>query len=145
VVEKSKNKFFDKVIEVARAENIENSKIDALIALKGEHQFKKIFEGINDIIPPSLIREGENPFTLLYRSLSEGLHDNDDESCLSRAQSIRILLEALADRLYVLLKHDEKLKSVIDALRKPTPKLMERLESSTKKVLQGENAATNNI
>lgn len=116
VVDKSKKRFLEKVIEVAKLENLSGDDITALEALRSETSFKRFFESIEGLIPSSLLIHGHNPFTALYKTLSDGLHDGDDKDCLGRAKNIRLVLEAFAARLDEMLKEDSELKSVISSL-----------------------------
>ena len=60
--------------------------------------------------------EGHNPLTLLPTALSEGLHEEDDKTCLELAQSIRTVLTELAERMSSVLKDQQELHTAVTKL-----------------------------
>lgn len=81
-----------------------------------ETQFNTAVELIKDGIPESLRIHGHNPLTLLYRALSEGLHDRSDEECLMLARSIRLVLTELAERIGQALRDERELHEAVTRL-----------------------------
>jgi hypothetical protein len=80
-------------------------------------QFSKSIDLVKNAIPPSLLIQGHhNPLTLLHSALSKGLHAESDESCLELAQSIRLVLAELAERLSTALKADAELNAAVSRL-----------------------------
>lgn len=57
-----------------------------------------------------------NPLTLLHTALSEGLHTEDDHTCLELAQSIRTVLTELAERMSAVLKDQQELQTAVSKL-----------------------------
>jgi hypothetical protein len=90
--------------------------IVALRAAKDEQQFKKAVEDVKHAIPESLLVDGHNPLTLLHSALSDGLHARTDGECLELAQTIRLVLADLAERISQALKDDRELKEGISRL-----------------------------
>jgi hypothetical protein len=91
-------------------------------ALK-ETQFSAAVRLLKDAIPPKLlILGGENPLTLLYQPLSEGLHGLTDHECLQQAADIRTVLTALLENIADVLKDQNELQNAAARLkqRKPT-------------------------
>ena len=54
---------------------------------------------VKDLLPPSLIIEGMNPLGILHSALSEGLHAEEDEACLSYAETIREALIFISSQI----------------------------------------------
>jgi hypothetical protein len=116
VVESQKDAILDQVISVAEREGTDQSLVDALRNAKKEVQFTKAVDSLRGAFPPQLLIDGRNPLILLHDALSKGLHALSEEECLDRAQAIRIVLSALAERLSELLKDQSALKNAIDKL-----------------------------
>jgi hypothetical protein len=77
-----------------------------------------IYENIFDFLPASLKGLGDNPFQLLYKQTSQGLHNLSEQECLKRANNINQLLK------FVIIKINEekseilKIRQVIKELKK---------------------------
>lgn len=54
-----------------------------------------IYEDIFDYLPKSLQVLGDNPFKILYKQTSQGLHSLSENDCLERAKHLEMLLEFL--------------------------------------------------
>lgn len=118
VVENQKNKLIEEIIKVATKLNISDEKIRQLHLAISETQFTNAINIAKDSMPESLFINGHNPLLLLYRALSEGVHNLSDEKCLELAQDIRIVLGELATRLSQALKDDAQLIGAISRLTK---------------------------
>lgn len=118
VVESQKNRILDEMIKVSRTLSVPEEKIQRLEAAKSEVQFSKAVASVKDAIPESLLINGHNPLTLLHAALSDGLHERSDEHCLELANSIRVILGELSDRLAQALKDEAELNSAISRLLK---------------------------
>lgn len=116
VVENQKNRIFDEIVKVAESSNASKEFLDSIRAAKNENQFTRAVESIKGAMPDSLLIDGHNPLTLLHSALSAGLHAQTDEECLDLAQSIRIVLTELAERLGEILKERSELKSALSRL-----------------------------
>jgi hypothetical protein len=83
-----------------------------------QQQFSTAVEMLRDAIPAKLlILDGKNPLTLLYRPLSEQIHDLSDEECLQQAADIRAILNATFDNISRVLRDDETLKAAVTRLQ----------------------------
>ena len=118
VVENQKNKIIEEIIKVSKKINVPNEQLNKLNLALSETQFTNAINTAKDSLPESLFISGQNPLLLLYRALSEGVHNLPDEKCLELAQYIRVVLGALADRLSQILKDNQELESAISRLTK---------------------------
>ncbi len=112
-VENQKNRILEAIIRVAKKVNASDEVINPLQAALAEDQFSKAVDSIKDALPESLLIDGHNPLKLLHAALSRGIHERDDSKCLELAQSIRIVLTELADRISSVLKEQAELKSAV--------------------------------
>jgi len=119
VVESQKNRIIDKIIKICEQYDNNSEIISQLESAKNETQFSQAVDMIKQNLPSSLLINGHNPLKLLHKALSKGIHELSDEECLSRANSIRIVLTELCQRMNELLKDDKDLKNAIDSLLKP--------------------------
>jgi hypothetical protein len=114
VIDAKKDKIFDEIIKVLKLKEGNEELIKELTQAKQETQFTKAFNKVKKALPDSLNINGYNPLELLYKALSEGLHNHTDEVCLEYAQAIKVVLFELTIRLNDALKED---KVVVDALK----------------------------
>lgn len=70
---------------------------------------------VKDLLPSTLRPDGINPLSILHDILSEGLHANDDETCLELAMDLRKPIVYLVNQV-ILRKSEEK--SFTDGMRK---------------------------
>ena len=91
-------------------------KIDILRAAIEEIQFSKALRMTRDVMPGSLLINGQNPMLLLHYALSQGVHELPDEQCLELASSVRIVLGELSERLATILKDEAELKEAVSTL-----------------------------
>ena len=73
---------------------------------------------VKESLPESLLVDGHNPFKLLHKALSIGLHNQSDEECLKIAHNVRMVLIDLAERIKLALSEQRDLKSAVSALLK---------------------------
>jgi hypothetical protein len=71
---------------------------------------------VKDLLPSTLMIEGNNPLKLLYSVLSKGVHNLDDQECLERAKVIRTSLEFLIGQLKKTERDEEKFAEAIKNL-----------------------------
>lgn len=116
VVENQKNRILDEIIKVSKKLSVTEDKIEILEAAKTETQFSKALSNVKDAIPQVLLINGHNPLTLLHTALSDGLHDRTDEHCLEIANSVRVVLSELSERLAQALKDEVELKHALSKL-----------------------------
>lgn len=85
-----------------------------------ETKFSRAVEMLKDAIPSKLlILDGENPLTLLYKSLSVQLHVLNDEECLQLATDIQLVLTVLLENIADVLKDQAELKGAAARLKPP--------------------------
>lgn len=116
VVENQKGRLIGKIVEVAKRVDASEDAIDALRRAEDETQFSKAIDEIKDIIPETLKIGGHSPLKLLHSALSEGLHAQSDKECLEIAESIRVVLTDLAQRIDQALKDHAELKKAVGRL-----------------------------
>lgn len=116
VVENQKHRILEEIKKVSEKLGVSADFLKEIEDAKKETQFTKAIESIKHGIPQALLINGHNPLTLLHSALSEGLHNQSDEECLSLASAIRIVLTELAVRLSQALKDDAELNSSVNKL-----------------------------
>ena len=119
VIEAQKNRIIDQMIKICTLLNQNHELIEQLKMAKNEIQFSKAIGMIKQNLPDSLLINGHNPLTLLHKALSKGIHELQDDECLKRANSIRIVLTELCLKMNELLKDDNELKEAINILITP--------------------------
>ena len=119
VVENQKNRILGEIVKVSEKSGVPQDKIDILRAAIEEIQFRKALRMTRDVIPDSLLINGQNPILLLHHALSRGVHELSDEQCLKLASTIRLVLGELSERLSVLLKDKAELTKAISTLMQP--------------------------
>lgn len=113
VVDNNWQRLLDEVIKVAKKLNLPT---EALEKAKAEHQFKKAVKMVKDAIPQVLLVDGQNPITILYKILSVGVHELNDEQCLELAKHIRVVLVDFADRVGEALRERQELQDSLTKL-----------------------------
>ncbi len=116
VVENQKNRIIGEIIKVAKKVGAKTEVIDALNAAMKENQFTKAVDSIKVALPESLLIDGHNPLKLLHSALSKGMHEQAESNCLGLAESIRLVLTDLAERIDAALKEQAELKSALSRL-----------------------------
>jgi hypothetical protein len=122
IVENHKNELFDKIIAIAEEEHLATEKVEALRQAQEHTQFTQSMEAIKEAIPESLKIAGHNPLVLLHAAFSKGVHELSDEECLEKAQSVRTVLIALAERFALIRAEDKELKQALSTLLRPESK-----------------------
>ena len=118
IVENQKTRILEEVIRVAEKVSADEDTISTLGDARNETRFSEAVNLVKDAIPQALLISGENPLTLLYAALSEGLHCQDDTTCLEAARDIRLVLAELAERLGLALKDERELNEAVARLAK---------------------------
>jgi hypothetical protein len=116
VIENQKGRLIREMGKVAERLGSPPQALSIFERAANETQFSKAVNDIKDAIPQSLLVYGQNPLSLLYGPLSEGLHAQSDEKCLELAQAIRIVLTELAERISQALKDEAELKQAVRQL-----------------------------
>ena len=118
VIENQKGRILSEIKRVGERLGSDKRSLQFLDQAIAETQFSKAVDLAKDVIPPAIMVNGHNPLTLLHSALSKGLHNDDDQECLSLASSIRIVLADLAERLSQALKDEAELTQAINTLLK---------------------------
>jgi hypothetical protein len=118
VVENQKNRLFGEVLKVAQKLDVKKEMIQTIEKAIKEVQFSKAVDMIKDALPESLLIDGHNPFKLLHKALSIGIHNQSDEKCLELAHNIRIVLTDLSERINIVLSEKRDLQSSVSSLLK---------------------------
>lgn len=116
VVENQKSRIIGEIHKVAKRLGVPEEHLSALEAARAETQFTKSMQLAKDAIPQVLLIDGHNPLILLHAALSKGLHEQTDESCLEVANSVRVVLGELSERLAQALKDEAELNKAISRL-----------------------------
>jgi hypothetical protein len=119
VVEHQKDRIFKEIVKVSEKIGAPKEKIEILNAALAETQFTKALDMAKDAMPESLLISGHSPIKLLYRALSDGIHNLSDEDCLSYASSVRVVLGELSERLSQALKDEVEITNAIARLLTP--------------------------
>ena len=116
VVENQKNRILKRIIDVSNKIGAQKEKIEILESALTETQFSKALSMTKDSIPESLLINGHNPILLLHSALSKGVHTLTDEKCLEYAESVRVVLGELSDKLSQALKDEDEIKKALSTL-----------------------------
>ena len=116
VVENQKNRILSEIVKVSEKVGAKEEHIEVLKGAIDEAQFSTALRNAKDAIPESLLINGHSPLLLLHSALSEGVHKQSDEECLSIASSVRIVLGELSDRLSQALKDEAELSNALSTL-----------------------------
>jgi len=79
-----------------------------------DHQMNKLIDVLDGHLPTTLKGLGNNPIKLLYEQLSGGIHSFSDELCLSKAESIDVLINFVVEKIN---EGKNQLKSVQAAIK----------------------------
>lgn len=118
VVENQKDRLFGEILKVAEKLGAKKQIIQTVQSAIDEVQFSKAVDIIKEALPESLLIDGHNPFKLLHKALSVGIHNQPDEKCLKLAHDIRIVLTDLSERLKMALSEKKGLRSAVSSLLK---------------------------
>ncbi len=116
VVENQKNRILEEIVKVSEKIEASQDKINTLRKAINETQFSTALKMTRDVMPDSLLINGQNPMLLLHGALSQGVHELPDEECLELASTVRLVLGELSERLFILLKDKAELTKAISTL-----------------------------
>ena len=116
VVENAKARLISQIIRVSKTIGIGSDSVAKLEVALDETNFTRSMELMGEALPRELLVKGHNPFTLLHKALSKGIHAKTDAECLESAQSIRLLLAELAERINEFVKENRELEESIKKL-----------------------------
>jgi len=77
-----------------------------------------LYENIFEYLPESLKILGDNPFQLLYKQTSEGLHSLTESECLKRADNINTLLRFVIRKINEEKSEILEIRNIIKDLKK---------------------------
>jgi hypothetical protein len=115
IVDDQKNIIIDRLAKVAERLGASEATLKIFASAKAQDQFSSAIREIKDALPSALFIAGQNPLTILYEVLSDGIHDLSDQECLTHARTVRTLLIALADRISEIMKDEAKVVEAIGA------------------------------
>lgn len=118
VIEGQKNRIIDEMIKAAKKLSATETVLNELNEAKTETRFRDAVQKVKHALPPGIMINGNNPLTLLHTALSEGLHVQTDEECLTLATHVRVVMMALAKQLASALEDDAELNLAVTQLAK---------------------------
>ncbi len=118
LVENQKDRLLGEIVKVSKKLSAKPEIIQTLERAISETQFSKAMDMVKESLPESLLVDGHNPFKLLYKSLSIGIHNMPDEECLKIAHNIRMVLIDLSERIKIALGEKRDLRSAVTSLLK---------------------------
>jgi hypothetical protein len=110
--------MLEEILRVAQKLEAKPEVIQAIGAAIKETQFRTAVDKVKGMLPESLLVDGHNPFTLIHKALSIGIHNETDETCLALAHSIRMVLTDLSERIKGALSEQKEIQSAISSLMK---------------------------
>lgn len=116
VIENQWTRLVDEIIKVGKGLNAPKKTIQFLEDCRDQNQFSKAVDDAKGALPEVLLIRGHNPLKLLHTALSDGLHNQSDEACLSKAVSIRVILFELNERLRKAKEGDKELADALNNL-----------------------------
>jgi hypothetical protein len=116
VIESQKDAIFDEIIRVSKGIAAGPAIVAGLEEAKKQVQFTNAVDEVKDGIPPALFINGHNPLTLMHSALSEGLHAQTDEQCLTLATDLRVVMADFVDRMAQTLKDNAELHTSVSRL-----------------------------
>lgn len=123
VLERQRDRLFERIIEAAAAVNAPQRTIDKLKEAKSNRQFSTSLEQAKEVFPESLMIVGQNPMAVLHRVCSEAIHNHTDEECLDIAITTRKLLIAFSERLAEAIKSQTEIEDSLKKLMQSPKKL----------------------
>jgi hypothetical protein len=116
IVEQKKSELFKLIIKALKVSNQKQDIIEQFQKAAELNSFKESVEAIKDIMPDGLKIFGYNPLTLLFKALSKGVHEMEDEECLRKSKEIRQIMMTLIEKVDQLSKDDSELSEAIKKL-----------------------------
>lgn len=105
--------------DLSHIDTPESEKIKVLLNKYNEtDKVHLIYDNIFEYLPYSLKGLGDNPFQLLYKQISQGLHNLSEEDCLKRASNINQLLKFVICKINEENSEILKIREVIKELKK---------------------------
>jgi len=133
VVDNQKTRLLEQIIKATERIEAPAENIKTLREAAKEKEFSKALDVMKSAIPDVIKIRGHNPLRLLYKALSDGLHAKSDTECLNFAQTIRVVLTELADKLGQVLKDQAEIDTALKQLFKDGKSADTKQEKSTEK------------
>ena len=119
VVQNQAEHLLDQMGAAAEKLGIDRKPFDGAKTMATAGQFQRAFESVKAAVPPALLIHGQhNPFTLLWKSLSDDLHNRDDDECLEIATDTRLVMTDMAERMASALQDQSELDGAVTRLMK---------------------------
>lgn len=119
IVETSIGSLLERIKELVEDDS---EVVKAIEKVKTEHVAENRIQIASTVLPESLKIAGTNPLSVIYSALSDGLHAQDDETCLNLAQNIREALTYLVHQIGLQMRGKqqfvESLKEIVKAKAK---------------------------
>jgi hypothetical protein len=116
VIENQKSRLLEAIVKASKRLGASGALVEDLEAAKAESRFADSVRRIHHALPDQFLIRGHNPLSLLHAALSEGLHAQSDEDCLSSASAVRTVLAELATRLSEALEDQTELEAAVARL-----------------------------
>jgi len=116
VIEDQKNRIIERLIDAASTCDMPVEARRLLEQAKKEQQFASAIDLLKQGLPESLRLKGHEPISLLYSTLSGGIHEHTDGDCLDGAKRIRLLLTTLAARIQRVLDDEAEVNAALSGL-----------------------------
>lgn len=100
IVEGIIDKLLDSIAELIESDENKEIYTVALASTKNAKDASHKIELVKDLLPVSLTPNGLNPLSIIYTSISEGIHTKTDGDCLELADSIRKSLIFLVEQIF---------------------------------------------
>lgn len=112
ILENSFNAILNKMLKAAIEEN-NTEQIEIITkALETKVSEEKI-KLIKDNVPSYMQIKGNNPFKILYSSLSDGIHNQEEANCLENSEKIRISLSYIIKTIFRVIDEKELFSKAI--------------------------------
>lgn len=115
ILENIINDILDDIIPLSENEEAIREKVSE--AKKEDNTSKKI-EIVKDFVPKALKPSGNNVFITMYKVLSEGIHNKDDQACLEDADALRFCLVFIVQTLQDRKQSEAAFSESLNKLKK---------------------------
>ena len=116
VVENQKDQLLKDIHKAAVRLGAGEELLDSIDRAIQETRFSEALKLVKDAIPDGLKVKGHNPLMLLHKALSKGVHEQNDEECLERAQLIRDVLDRLVANIVRVAKEEREFDDAVKKL-----------------------------
>ena len=116
IVEEQKSRLIDELVNATKRLGGNTKTFETFEEARQETQFTRALELMASVTPKELFVSGQNPLKLLRGPLSVGLDGLTDEDCLMKAQSIRVVMAALLERIQLITEEKAELDAAIEHL-----------------------------